>query len=56
MTVVHEDVGYFEIAVNNIFVSQVGQAFENILDDGSGLVLIEIAVFPESGLEVALVA
>jgi hypothetical protein len=52
----HEDVGYFQISMDYIFLCEIIQSFEDILDDGFGLVFIEVSLFPQPGLEVALVA
>ena len=54
--VVDKDVGHLEVTVNDIFLGQVEQPFENIFDDGGGSVLVEVALLAESGFEVALVA
>jgi hypothetical protein len=52
----HEDVGYFQISMDYILFGEVIQSFEDILDDWFGFVLIEVSLFPQPWLEVALVA
>jgi hypothetical protein len=54
--VVHEDVGNFEVPVDDILLREVLQSFEDVLDDGGRLVLVEVPFLAQTGLEVSLVA
>lgn len=54
--VVHEDVSYFEVPVDDVLLCQVLQSLEDVLDDGSCLVFIEVALLPQTGFEVSLIA
>ena len=51
-----ENVGYFQITVNDIFLSQIVKPTENISDDWLGLLLGKVVLFPEFGLQVASIA
>ena len=55
-SLVNENVGHFDIPVNNVFLGQVLQPFVNIKDDGVYLFLFEVACFFQPLLEVAPIA
>jgi len=42
--------------MNDIFIREVVQSFEDVLDDGRSLILIKISLFPQLRLEVSFVA
>ena len=56
MTIMHENVGDFQISVYDVLLSEVSQPFENVLYYGSGLVLVEVSILPQSGFQVTFVA
>ena len=45
--IANEYVGHFDVAVNNVFISEVAESFEDILDDRFCLQLAEISLFPQ---------
>ena len=56
LSVIDEDIGDFEVTVDDVFLGQIEQSLEDIFDDGGSSVLVEVSLLPESGFEVALVA
>jgi hypothetical protein len=52
----HKYIGHLQVSVDHVLLSEIVKTLEDVPDDGLGLVLIKIALFPESGLEIALVA
>ena len=52
----HEHIGDLEVPVYDILLRKIVQPFEDISNDGFGLVLIEIPLLPQPGLQIALVA
>lgn len=54
--VVDENVGDFDIAMDDMFVCKIAESFEDVLDDGFCFVLVEISFLPQFGLKVSLVA
>lgn len=55
MPIMHKNVSYFQISVNDIFLGEVIETIEDIFNDWLSSVLIEIAIFSESGLEITLI-
>jgi hypothetical protein len=53
---VEEDVGDFEVAMDDVLFRKILKSLEDVPDDGFGLVLVEVSFLAESGLEVALAA
>jgi hypothetical protein len=51
----HKNVSYFQISVNDIFLSEIVETIEDIFNNWFSSVLIEIAIFSESGLEITLI-
>lgn len=52
----HEHIGYFQIPVDDILLSEVIQPFQDIFDDGFSPILIEVSFLSEPGLEISLIA
>jgi len=44
----HEHVGYFEVSVDDVFLSQVLQPLEDIFDDGSCLMFVEVSLLAQA--------
>ena len=55
-TVVQEDIGNFQVPVDDIFFSQIEESLKDILDYGLRLELVKVALFAKAGLEVTFVA
>ena len=56
LALVHENVSDFEVSVDHVLLSEVEKTLEDVSDDGGRLVLVKVAVLPETRLEVSLVA
>lgn len=52
----HEDVGNLEIPMNDVFFSQVIKTVKDVFNDGFSSVLIEVAIFSETGLKITFIA
>jgi hypothetical protein len=44
--IIDENVGNFNIPMDDIFVSEIAESFEDVLNDGFCFVLVEISFFP----------
>lgn len=51
-----KDIGNFKVPVNHIFLWEVEKPWENIFDNGLGILLWEVMLSSEFGLKVATVA
>ncbi len=50
-----EDVGNFEVSMNDLFLEEVFEAEEDVPDDGKGFILGEGFHLPEFWLEIAII-
>ena len=56
LSFVEEDIGYLEIPVDDILLWEISESLEDIPDDWFCPLLVHFALFPESWLEISLVA
>ena len=54
--IIDEYIGYFDISMYDMFICQVAESFEDILDDRFCFKLVKISFFPQFRLKIALVA
>lgn len=50
-----EDIGNFEVSMDDLFFEEVFEAEEDVPDDGKGFILWEGFHLPEFGLEIAII-
>ena len=54
--IMHKDIRDLKISVNHVFLCQVIEAVEDVLDDGFSSILIKITVFSETRLKITFIA
>ena len=54
-TIVHKNISYLKISMNNILFSKIKQTLENIFDDWCCLVFVKVSLFSESWFEVTFI-
>jgi len=55
MSIMHENVGYLEISVNDVFLCQIVKTIEDVFDDWFSSVLIEKTVFSQARLKITFI-
>lgn len=56
LSLVEEDVGYFEISVDDVLLWEISESLEDISDDRFCPVLVHPSLFPQARLQISLIA